>query len=127
MAIQNLGKSDNAATYADFLNYIGQQTRKNTFAWIIGHLNPFVNSNNCNFPFQISDVMRVVFFYHNGCPMPVRPTQDESTSLSNCWHFPCTPVLFFIIGLLINIQYLKDSDYYKVKIWRKICRICDLC
>ena len=45
----------NAATNADFLNYIGQQTRKNTFARIIEHLNPFVNANNFNFTFEISD------------------------------------------------------------------------
>ena len=34
---------------AMFLNYIGQQTCQDTFAQINGHLNPFVNSNNCNF------------------------------------------------------------------------------
>ena len=45
----------NAARNADFLNYIGQQTCKNTFAGIIGHLNLFVNSNNCNFTFKITD------------------------------------------------------------------------
>ena len=45
----------NAATSADFLNYVGQQTKKNTFTGIIGHLNPFVNANNCNFTLKISD------------------------------------------------------------------------
>ena len=41
----------NAATNADFLNHIGQQTCYTTFARINGHLNLFVNSNNCNFTF----------------------------------------------------------------------------
>ena len=52
MAIQNLGKSDyqtNAVMNADFLNRTGQQTCQTTIAGINGHLNLFVNSNNCNF------------------------------------------------------------------------------
>ena len=39
----------NAAMNADFLNHIGQQTWKTTFAGINEHLNLFVNSNYCNF------------------------------------------------------------------------------
>ena len=62
-----------AAKNTDFLNYIGQQTCENTFAWINGLLNPFVSSNNCNFTFKITDKKRYArgLFYRNGCPMPV--------------------------------------------------------
>ena len=64
----------NAATNADFLHYIGQQTCKNTYAQINGHLDPFVNSNNCNFTL-IKQRYAGGVFCRNGCPMPVLLTR----------------------------------------------------
>ena len=41
-----------------------------TFAGINGHLNPFENSNNCNFTL-IKRCYAGGVFCRNGCPMPV--------------------------------------------------------
>ena len=59
----------NASTNADFLNYIGQQARKNHLCrddWTF-------ELNYCNFTFKISDKTTFAggLFYRNGCPMPV--------------------------------------------------------
>ena len=62
----------NAATKPDFHNQFGLQTCYTTFAEINGHLNPFVNSNNCNFTL-IKQCYAGGVFRRNGCEMPVLP------------------------------------------------------
>ena len=76
----------NASKNADFLNYIRQQTRKKHLCRIIRHLNPFMNSNNCNFTFKISDKTMLCGWSFlpewlpNACP-----TEDKGTGLHWLW------------------------------------------